>query len=141
MPWPQQPSEFCSDEGLWICLIEQGIRRSKLFSVERFADQLVEELELLPMGRSGGNSKQRIGIRGVILGTFHFRFARRSQCGACIGDESGLIYAVQEERLNGEKNYWGFPQLAIQACLDRGCDGSRSAGRRQRRQTGFMQLS
>jgi carbamoyltransferase len=37
----------------------------------------------------------------------------------CIGDESGLIYAVQEERLTGEKNYWGFPRLAIQACLDR----------------------
>lgn len=41
---------------------------------------------------------------------------------ACIGDESGLIHAVQEERLCGEKNYWGFPRLAIQACLDRvGC--------------------
>jgi carbamoyltransferase len=38
---------------------------------------------------------------------------------ACIGDESGLIHAVQEERLCGEKNYWGFPRLSIQACLDR----------------------
>ena len=38
---------------------------------------------------------------------------------ACIGDESGLIHAVQEERLCGEKNYWGFPKAAIQACLDR----------------------
>ncbi|MGD9722100.1 MAG: carbamoyltransferase C-terminal domain-containing protein [Pirellulales bacterium] len=38
---------------------------------------------------------------------------------ACIGDESGLIHAVQEERLCGEKNYWGFPRLAVQACLDR----------------------
>lgn len=38
---------------------------------------------------------------------------------ACIGDESGLIYAIQEERLTGEKNYWGFPRLSIQACLDR----------------------
>ncbi|MBI3837577.1 MAG: hypothetical protein HY288_06555 [Planctomycetia bacterium] len=38
---------------------------------------------------------------------------------ACIGDESGLIYAVQEERLSGEKNFWGFPRLALQACLDR----------------------
>jgi carbamoyltransferase len=37
----------------------------------------------------------------------------------CIGDESGLIHAVQEERLNREKNYWGFPRLSIQACLDR----------------------
>lgn len=37
---------------------------------------------------------------------------------ACIGDESGVIYAVQEERLCGDKNFWGFPRLAIQACLD-----------------------
>ena len=36
---------------------------------------------------------------------------------ACIGDESGLIYAVQEERLRGEKNYWGTPTQAIHACL------------------------
>ncbi len=38
---------------------------------------------------------------------------------ACIGDESGLIYAVQEERLRGEKNYWGTPTEAMQACLQR----------------------
>ncbi len=38
---------------------------------------------------------------------------------ACIGDESRLIYAVQEERLCGEKNFWGYPKLAVQACLDR----------------------
>ena len=38
---------------------------------------------------------------------------------ACIGDESGLLYAIQEERLCGEKNYWGFPKLALKACLDR----------------------
>ena len=37
----------------------------------------------------------------------------------CIGDESGLIYAIQEERLTGEKNFWGFPRLSIKACLDR----------------------
>jgi len=37
---------------------------------------------------------------------------------ACIGDSSGLIYAIQEERLCGEKNYWGFPRLSVQACLD-----------------------
>ncbi|HEX3999283.1 MAG TPA: carbamoyltransferase C-terminal domain-containing protein [Pirellulales bacterium] len=36
---------------------------------------------------------------------------------ACIGDESGLIYAVQEERLRGEKNYWGTPTRAMVACL------------------------
>ena len=36
---------------------------------------------------------------------------------ACIGDKAGLIYAVQEERLTGEKNYWGTPKRAIQACL------------------------
>ncbi len=38
---------------------------------------------------------------------------------ACIGDESGLIYAIQEERLTGEKNYWGTPKNAIRACLRR----------------------
>ncbi len=36
---------------------------------------------------------------------------------ACIGDQTGLLYAIQEERLNGEKNYWGFPKLAIADCL------------------------
>ena len=36
---------------------------------------------------------------------------------ACIGERSGLIYAIQEERLTGEKNYWGTPKQAIQACL------------------------
>jgi len=38
--------------------------------------------------------------------------------GVCIGDASGVIYAIQEERLCGEKNYWGFPKLSIQSCLD-----------------------
>ncbi len=37
----------------------------------------------------------------------------------CIGDESGIIHAIQEERLTGEKNYWGFPARSVQACLDR----------------------
>ncbi|MBL8955150.1 MAG: hypothetical protein JNK82_30515 [Myxococcaceae bacterium] len=36
---------------------------------------------------------------------------------ACIGDADGLRFAIQEERLNGEKNYWGFPEQAIRACL------------------------
>jgi carbamoyltransferase len=36
---------------------------------------------------------------------------------ACIGDSSGLIYAIQEERLTREKNYWGFPKHAIHECL------------------------
>jgi carbamoyltransferase len=36
---------------------------------------------------------------------------------ACIGDDKGLLFAIQEERLNGEKNYWGFPRRAIDACL------------------------
>ncbi|REK10862.1 MAG: hypothetical protein DWQ37_15595 [Planctomycetota bacterium] len=34
-----------------------------------------------------------------------------------IGDESGILHAVQEERLTGEKNYWGFPRHAIAACM------------------------
>lgn len=38
---------------------------------------------------------------------------------ACIGAKEGVIYAVQEERLNGEKNYWGFPSRAIEACLEK----------------------
>jgi carbamoyltransferase len=37
---------------------------------------------------------------------------------ACIGDESGIVYAIQEERLTREKNYWGFPRQSISACLD-----------------------
>lgn len=37
---------------------------------------------------------------------------------AAIGDETGLLYALQEERLTGEKNYWGFPRRSIQWCLD-----------------------
>jgi carbamoyltransferase len=37
---------------------------------------------------------------------------------AVIGDERGVAYAVQEERLTGEKNFWGFPRLAVRACLD-----------------------
>ena len=34
-----------------------------------------------------------------------------------IGDRSGLRFAIQEERLRGEKNYWGFPEKSIGACL------------------------
>src|SRR5690606_16163790 len=33
------------------------------------------------------------------------------------GDE--ILYAIQEERLTGEKNYWGFPAAAIAECLKR----------------------
>jgi carbamoyltransferase len=36
----------------------------------------------------------------------------------CIGDQSGLLFAIQEERLNREKNFWGFPRLALAACMD-----------------------
>jgi carbamoyltransferase len=36
---------------------------------------------------------------------------------ALIGTKDGVIYAVQEERLTGEKNYWGFPEKSILACL------------------------
>lgn len=39
---------------------------------------------------------------------------------ALIGTKDGILYAVQEERLTGEKNYWGFPEKAVQACLSRG---------------------
>jgi len=37
---------------------------------------------------------------------------------AVIGDEEGLRFAIQEERLTGEKNYWGFPVRSIQACMN-----------------------
>jgi len=37
---------------------------------------------------------------------------------AIIGNEEGILFGIQEERLNGEKNYWGFPELAISACLE-----------------------
>ena len=36
---------------------------------------------------------------------------------ACLGDERGIILAVQEERVTGEKNYWGYPRRAIDFCL------------------------
>ncbi|MBK8169287.1 MAG: hypothetical protein IPK60_02950 [Sandaracinaceae bacterium] len=37
---------------------------------------------------------------------------------AAIGDETGLLYAIQEERLTGEKNFWGFPRRSLQWCMD-----------------------
>jgi carbamoyltransferase len=36
---------------------------------------------------------------------------------AAIGDDTGIRYCVQEERLTGEKGYIGFPHRAISACL------------------------
>ena len=36
----------------------------------------------------------------------------------CIGDASRVLFAIQEERLTGEKNYWGYPRRAIRECLD-----------------------
>ena len=36
---------------------------------------------------------------------------------AVIGDDAGIRYCVQEERLTGEKGYIGFPHRAISACL------------------------
>jgi carbamoyltransferase len=38
---------------------------------------------------------------------------------ALIGTVEGIAYAVQEERLTGEKNYWGFPSESIKECLRR----------------------
>jgi carbamoyltransferase len=38
--------------------------------------------------------------------------------GVLIGDQTGILYAIQEERLTGEKNYWGLPRNALRACLD-----------------------
>lgn len=36
---------------------------------------------------------------------------------ALIGTKDEILYAVQEERLTGEKNYWGFPEQSIKQCL------------------------
>jgi glycosyltransferase involved in cell wall biosynthesis len=46
-----------SDDALRRHLVEEGIRRSKQMSVERYADQLVEELLLLPTPRTSGATK------------------------------------------------------------------------------------
>ena len=37
---------------------------------------------------------------------------------ALIGDASGIHFAVQEERITREKNFWGLPRNALRACLD-----------------------
>jgi carbamoyltransferase len=37
--------------------------------------------------------------------------------GAAVGNASGIHLAIQEERLTGEKNYWGYPRNAIDCCL------------------------
>jgi len=52
------------------------------------------------------------------MGRFILGLHTGHNASACIGDESGLLYAIQEERLTGEKNYWGTPKKSIQACLD-----------------------
>src|SRR5687768_9515614 len=36
---------------------------------------------------------------------------------ALIGTPNEVLYAVQEERLTGEKNFWGFPEESIKECL------------------------
>jgi carbamoyltransferase len=51
------------------------------------------------------------------LGRFILGLHTGHNASACVGDESGIIYAIQEERLTGEKNYWGTPKNAIHACL------------------------
>ncbi len=37
---------------------------------------------------------------------------------AAIGNRQQLRFAIQEERLTGEKNFWGFPSRSITACLE-----------------------
>lgn len=51
------------------------------------------------------------------MGQFILAVHAGHNASVCIGDESGLIYAVQEERLNGEKNYWAYPKLAVEDCM------------------------
>lgn len=52
------------------------------------------------------------------MGQFVLGLHAGHNASACIGDQTGIIYAIQEERLCGEKNYWGFPARAVQACLN-----------------------
>lgn len=51
------------------------------------------------------------------MGQFILALHAGHNSSAVIGDETGVVYAVQEERLRGEKNYWGFPSRALQSCL------------------------
>lgn len=53
------------------------------------------------------------------MGRFILAIHAGHNASALIGDPSGVVYAVQEERLTGEKNYWGLPRHAVRACLDR----------------------
>lgn len=51
------------------------------------------------------------------MSQFILAFQASHNAAACIGDGRRILYAIQEERLNGEKNYWGFPKLSLEACL------------------------
>lgn len=51
------------------------------------------------------------------MGSFLIGMHAGHNASVCVGDKSGVLYAIQEERLCGEKNYWGFPKLSLQACL------------------------
>ena len=52
------------------------------------------------------------------MGEFVLGMHAGHNASVCISDRSGLIYAIQEERLTGEKNFWGFPRQALKACME-----------------------
>jgi carbamoyltransferase len=48
---------------------------------------------------------------------------------ACLLRDGAIQFAVQEERLVGQKNYSGFPRRAVQACLEHAGLGAGDLGR------------
>ncbi|MBF0386116.1 MAG: hypothetical protein HQL27_09660, partial [Candidatus Omnitrophica bacterium] len=36
----------------------------------------------------------------------------------CLMEDERAVFAIQEERLNNIKNFWGFPENGIKAALD-----------------------
>src|SRR5262245_46077070 len=52
------------------------------------------------------------------MGRFILGLHAGHNASALIGDRSGIRLAIQEERLTGEKNYWGFPKRAVQFCME-----------------------
>jgi carbamoyltransferase len=52
------------------------------------------------------------------MGKYILALRAGHNAGAAISDADTIRFAIQEERLTGEKNYWGFPARSIHACLE-----------------------
>ena len=52
------------------------------------------------------------------MGKYILALRAGHNAGAAISDSHTIRFAIQEERLTGEKNYWGFPAQSIRACLE-----------------------